>query len=58
MPMTVIEAMGCGLPVIATDVGGISDMVTNEKSAILVNNTTEELTNAIIRLYSSPCMEL
>ena len=35
MPVVILEAMACGLPVIATNVGGIAEMV-NESNGILV----------------------
>lgn len=35
MPMTLIEAMGTGLPIVATRVGGVPDMLTDGTSAIL-----------------------
>lgn len=35
-PMTIIEAMGTGLPIIATMVGGIPDMLQNQETALLV----------------------
>ena len=34
-PMTIIEAMGTALPILATDVGGIPDMLTNGETARL-----------------------
>lgn len=35
-PMTIVEAMFAGLPVIASDIGGISDAVVNESTGYLV----------------------
>jgi len=34
-PTTIIEAMSCGLPIIATDVGGIPEQIHNENLGIL-----------------------
>lgn len=50
MPMTIIEAMGTGLPVIAARVGGVPDMVTDGESGLLIAPTAEELAQAIEKL--------
>lgn len=52
MPMTLIEAMGTGLPIIATDVGGISSMVNNNVDGILISNDKDELKEALEGLLS------
>lgn len=50
MPMSIIEAMGTGLPIIASRVGGIPDMIDDEKSGLLIEPTVEELIKALLRL--------
>lgn len=51
VPMSLIEAMGTGLPIIASAVGGVSDMLTDDENALLIQPNTEELENAMERLY-------
>ena len=36
LPMALLEAMSCGTAVIATDVGGVAEVVENEKNGLLV----------------------
>ena len=50
MPMTLIEAMGTGLPIVASNVGGIPDMLTNESNAILTEVNDKILADAFIKL--------
>jgi len=53
-PYGVLEAMASGLPVIATNIGGTSDLLTHEKTGYLVNpRKINELANAIIHLLSN-----
>lgn len=47
MPMTIIEAMGSALPIVATAVGGVPDMLENGREAWLVANDTREIAEAL-----------
>jgi glycosyltransferase involved in cell wall biosynthesis len=48
MPMAVIEAMACGLPVIASRVGGLPDLVQDGLNGILIEaGSIDQLVNAI-----------
>lgn len=49
MPMTLIEAMATGIPIIATRVGGVGDML-NENNALLINCNENEIVDALLRL--------
>jgi len=52
-PMAVAEAMAAGVPVLATRVGGIPDIVDEEKTGLLVApGNSEELANAMCRLLA------
>lgn len=50
MPMTIIEAMGTGLPIIASDVGGVGDMITHGHNGMLIQPDPKELADTIIKL--------
>ena len=47
MPMSLIEAMGSGLPIIASNVGGVPDMIDNQKNGILITPELDELVCAM-----------
>lgn len=53
MPMTIIEAMGSGVPIISTNVGGIADMMENEKEGLLTSFDTFEIAEKLYRIYQS-----
>jgi len=46
-PMVVIEAMSCGVPIVATKVGGIPELINHKKNGFLSEPTTESLLEGI-----------
>ena len=49
LPTVMLEAMACQLPIIITEVGGIPEVLSNRKSAILINpGNVDELKKAMI----------
>jgi glycosyltransferase involved in cell wall biosynthesis len=54
-PMIVLEAFGCGRPVVASDLGGLSEMVESGLTGQLVpHNDPIALASALIELSSDP----
>jgi glycosyltransferase involved in cell wall biosynthesis len=51
-PMTVIEALSCGTPVVATNLAVLRDIITNGRNGLLISPTPESLSNAIAILTS------
>jgi glycosyltransferase involved in cell wall biosynthesis len=54
LPMTIIEAMSAGVPVVATSVGGIPEAVSDGQTGFLIPRSVEELAKALRRLHQSP----
>ncbi len=55
IPFTIMEAMKNKLPIIATDVGGVSEVLQQGNSGIIVNSeNTDELVRAIQLLIQNP----
>lgn len=51
-PMTLVEAMGTGMPIIASNVGGIPNMLKNNHSALLIEPNSESITESIVAMYN------
>lgn len=54
IPITLIEAMATGIPIVATEVGGIPDMLCNGESAILTSLSSQEISDALIKILDEP----
>lgn len=50
LPVSIMEAMSYGIPVIATDVGGIREMVDGNGILLSPDPDTEEVGNALLRV--------
>jgi starch synthase len=56
MPMVLLEASACGLPLVATRLGGIPEVVQDGGNGLLLDNPhdPEELAGKIITLLEDP----
>lgn len=50
VPMSLIEAMGTGMPIIASKVGGIPNMLVNNESALLIETKENDMVESIKRM--------
>lgn len=53
VPMTLIEAMGTGLPIISSHVGGVPNLLQHDVEALLVEPEKESIEEAIVSLYDN-----
>lgn len=55
LPMNLLEAMAAGIPVVATDVGGTSDLIETGKTGVLVKaGDVQEIANGICSVLNNP----
>lgn len=53
IPMSIIEAMGTGLPVVASNVGGIPDMIKDGRSGLLCEPNADSISEALCRMIEN-----
>lgn len=59
LPNAILEAMGCGLAVVATNVGGVPEVVEDGRSGILVEPTNHiQVAKAVIKLLENEDLRL
>lgn len=52
VPVSIMEAMSCHIPIVAPDIGGISDMIIHNESGILLtcNPSTDEIASNLMHV--------
>jgi glycosyltransferase involved in cell wall biosynthesis len=50
LPLTIIEAMSAGLPIVAAPVGGIPEVITHNKTGLLLRSDRSDLTEKLAQL--------
>lgn len=57
MPLSIVEAFACGLPVVSTDAGGIPFVVENGVNGTLVKSgDADAMADAVLRLLGAPAI--
>jgi teichuronic acid biosynthesis glycosyltransferase TuaC len=56
LPTVLVEAGACATPVIATEVGGIPELLTEDRGTLVLPDSTESLRTAILEILTNPDM--
>jgi len=57
LPYTLLEAMALGIPIVASRVGGLAEVIQDESTGLLVPpQDSAALTRAILRIYEDPAL--
>ena len=56
VPKTLTEAMASGLPVVATDVGGVSDVVADGTGLLVNSRSANDIHDAVVELHETPSL--
>lgn len=51
MPMTILEAMACEVPVMSTDVGGVKYLLSDNEGWLIKENTIDVVSDQLLHLY-------
>jgi lipopolysaccharide/colanic/teichoic acid biosynthesis glycosyltransferase/glycosyltransferase involved in cell wall biosynthesis len=54
MPITILEAMRAGMPIVASDLPGIREQILHNQEGLLCNNTPESVCAALLQLVRDP----
>lgn len=50
LPVALMEAMACGLPAVCSDIRGNTDLIEDQKTGLISDNTPEDVAKAIVEV--------
>ena len=57
-PVTILEMMALGLPIVTTNVGGIPYMIKNNEAFLVDSENPQQMANAILKILNDPTYAL